>query len=148
MYASIMQSLDDTNHTFGVAIPTNVPFKMSYKDTLITHTELATPLNVEITVKKEGAIVGDTLTVYHRNDYDTGYLSFNHLTTKQGDKIEIDSINQLAYLLHNGNKTDITGLISLSSSRPYLNYGTNLVAVDCGVKHPVLDVVWKWREVF
>jgi hypothetical protein len=131
VYSSIASSLKDSNHTFGVAIPTDVPFRMSYRDTVLHFTEATTPLNIEITALRDNAIVGGTLAIYHKNDYDTGYLSFNHLHIKEGDHIEIDSINQIAYLTQNGNKTDITGLISINSSRPYLQYGDNLLAVDC-----------------
>lgn len=108
------------------------------------------PVTITMEMIEENALELPKITfVQTRNNKESYFqIDVSDLTLAVGDKLQIDSDKRRLYLIQNGNKRDITGLVVLGSNRPLLKLWENIFSIDTGAKWKKIEIEYVRKNLF
>lgn len=153
-YSSTEHEVVIKNTMMGIQLPVNLPFKRKYYKGIIDYNwTISTPLKIELRIldTKNSNYPFWTIKIASQKDDIIEALHIDGirgLGLNIGDKIIVDTENRRCYYENSNWKSDITGLVKVWSSRPVLDGGRNVIAVDTGVWNECIEATLKWKDLF
>lgn len=143
-----------TNTQSWIKLPTNLPFPRNYYRVVEYDGSIETPLTIEMEILDNSAekFPYDKIKVVFRNGNDIMQAlhieNVNELWMNVWDIIKIDTEKRRCYFINSDGEEDITGLVTIGSTRPVLQNGTNQIWIDVWVWEHVITAQVKRNKVF
>lgn len=143
-----------TNTQSWIKLPTNLPFPRNYYRVIEYDGSIETPLTIEMEILDNSAekFPYNKIKVVFRNGNDIMQAlhieNVNDLWMNVWDIIKIDTEKRRCYFINSDGEEDITGLVTIWSTRPVLQNGTNQIWIDVWVWEHVITAQVKRNKVF
>lgn len=154
-----MKSGQEYSQTLSNTLPwiklqTKLPFQRTYYRVINYDGSIETPLTIDMTILDNTAtkFPYNKIKVVFRNGNENLQAlhieNVNDLWMNAWDIIRIDTEKRRCFFVNSDGEEDITGLVTLWSSRPVLLNGTNQIWIDVWVWDSVISAQVKRNKVF